>query len=229
MINNKNKRKKRVIKEIKKIKKLRKKMEKRVKFIIIGDKTVGKSCIINEFIEKQFINEYIATIGADKIMKEIEIEGKILNLEIWDTVGQEQYSAVNKIFIKNAQIALIVYDITNRKSFENLNNWYNLIFEINKDSNVIVGVTANKTDLYENQVVDSEEGKNFADEKKISFFETSAKDYESIENVFIQLSKFYINKVQKIVEEEIERRNSMGLIKDDKNNRDNIKKKKGCC
>ena len=204
-------------------------MEKRVKFIIIGDKTVGKSCIINQFIEKQFINEYIPTIGSDKIKKEIEIEGKKLKLEIWDTVGQEQYRAVNKIFIKNAQIALIVYDITNRKSFENLNNWYNLIFEINKDSNVIVGVTANKTDLYENQVVDSEEGKNFADEKKISFFETSAKDYESIENVFIQLSKIYINKVQKIVEEEIERRNSMSLKKDDKNNRDNIKKKKGCC
>ena len=232
-------------------------MEKRVKFIIIGDKTVGKSCIINQFIEKQFINEYIPTIGSDKIKKEIEIKGEIiekqfineyiptigsdkikkeieikgekLNLEIWDTVGQEQYRTVNKIFIKNAQIALIVYDITNRKSFENLNNWYNLIFEINKDSNVIVGVTANKTDLYENQVVDSEEGKNFADEKKISFFETSAKDYESIENVFIQLSKFYINKVQKIVEEEIERRNSMSLKKDDKNNRDNIKKKKGCC
>ena len=204
-------------------------MEKRVKFIIIGDKTVGKSCIINQFIEKQFVNEYIPTIGSDKIKKEIEIEGKKLKLEIWDTVGQEQYRAVNKIFIKNAQIALIVYDITNRKSFENLNNWYNLIFEINKDSNVIVGVTANKTDLYENQVVDSEEGKNFADEKKISFFETSAKDYESIENVFIQLSKIYINKVQKIVEEEIERRNSMSLKKDDKNNRDNIKKKKGCC
>ena len=204
-------------------------MEKRVKFIIIGDKTVGKSCIINQFIEKQFVNEYIPTIGSDKIKKEIEIEGKKLKLEIWDTVGQEQYRAVNKIFIKNAQIALIVYDITNRKSFENLNNWYNLIFEINKDSNVIVGVTANKTDLYENQVVDSEEGKNFADEKKISFFETSAKDYESIENVFIQLSKIYINKVQKIVEEEIEERNSVGLKKDDKNNRDNIKKKKGCC
>ena len=229
MINNKNKRKKSVIKEIKKIKKLRKKMEKRVKFIIIGDKTVGKSCIINQFIEKQFINEYIPTIGSDKIKKEIEIKGEKLNLEIWDTVGQEQYRTVNKIFIKNAQIALIVYDITNRKSFENLNNWYNLIFEINKNSNVIVGVTANKTDLYENQVVDSEEGKNFADEKKISFFETSAKDYESIENVFIQLSKIYINKVQKIVEEEIERRNSMSLKKDDKNNRDNIKKKKGCC
>ena len=201
----------------------------RIKLILVGDESVGKTSIITQFSEKQFTNDYIPTIGSDKIIKEIEIKGEKLKVEIWDTVGQEQYRTVNKIFIKNAQIALIVYDITNRKSFENLNNWYNLIFEINKDSNVIVGVTANKTDLYENQVVDSEEGKNFADEKKISFFETSAKDYESIENVFIQLSKFYINKVQKIVEEEIERRNSMGLIKDDKNNRDNIKKKKGCC
>ena len=203
-------------------------MEKRVKFIIIGDKTVGKSCIINQFIEKQFINEYIPTIGSDKIKKEIEIEGKILNLEIWDTVGQEQYRTVNKIFIKNAQIALIVYDITNKDSFNNLNFWLQEIIDINRKK-VICCVLSNKTDLYENQVVDSEEGKNFADEKKISFFETSAKDYESIENVFIQLSKFYINKVQKIVEEEIERRNSMSLKKDDKNNRDNIKKKKGCC
>ena len=180
-------------------------MEKRVKFIIIGDKTVGKSCIINQFIEKQFVNEYIPTIGSDKIMKEIEIEGKILNLEIWDTVGQEQYRTVNKIFIKNAQIALIVYDITNRKSFENLNNWYNLIFEINKDSNVIVGVTANKTDLYENQVVDSEEGKNFAAEKKMKFFETSAKDYESIENVFFEICEDYL--VQKKRKEEKQKEN----------------------
>ena len=203
-------------------------MEKRVKFIIIGDKTVGKSCIINQFIEKQFVNEYIPTIGSDKIKKEIEIEGKKLKLEIWDTVGQEQYRAVNKIFIKNAQIALIVYDITNKDSFNNLNFWLQEIIDINRKK-VICCVLSNKTDLYENQVVDSEEGKNFADEKKISFFETSAKDYESIENVFIQLSKIYINKVQKIVEEEIERRNSMSLKKDDKNNRDNIKKKKGCC
>ena len=166
----------------------------RIKLILVGDKSVGKTSIINQFIEKQFINEYIPTIGSDKIMKEIEIKGEKLNLEIWDTVGQEQYRTVNKIFIKNAQIALIVYDITNRKSFENLNNWYNLIFEINKNSNVIVGVTANKTDLYENQVVDSEEGKNFADEKKMKFFETSAKDYESIEKVFIEICEDYSSK-----------------------------------
>ena len=200
----------------------------RIKLILVGDKSVGKTSIITQFSEKQFSNEYIPTIGSDKTMKEIEIKGEKLKLEIWDTVGQEQYRTVNKIFIKNAQIALIVYDITNKDSFNNLNFWLKEIND-NNSKKAICCVLSNKTDLYENQVVDSEEGKNFADEKKISFFETSAKDYESIENVFIQLSKFYINKVQKIVEEEIKRRNSMSLKKDDKNNRDNIKKKKGCC
>ena len=171
-------------------------MEKRVKFIIIGDKTVGKSCIINQFIEKQFVNEYIPTIGSDKIKKEIEIEGKILNLEIWDTVGQEQYSAVNKIFIKNAQIALIVYDITNKDSFNNLNFWLKEIND-NNSKKAICCVLSNKSDLYENQVVDSEEGKNFAAEKKMKFFETSAKDYESIEKVFIEICEDYSSKKKK--------------------------------
>ena len=163
----------------------------RIKLILVGDKSVGKSCIINQFIEKQFVNEYIPTIGSDKIKKEIEIEGKKLKLEIWDTVGQEQYRAVNKIFIKNAQIALIVYDITNKDSFNNLNFWLQEIIDINRKK-VICCVLSNKTDLYENQVVDSEEGKNFADEKKMKFFETSAKDYESIENVFFEICEDYL-------------------------------------
>ena len=192
----------------------------RIKLILVGDKSVGKTSIITQFSEKQFSNEYIPTIGSDKIMKEIEIKGEKLNLEIWDTVGQEQYRTVNKIFIKNAQIALIVYDITNRKSFENLNNWYNLIFEINKDSNVIVGVTANKTDLYENQVVDSEEGKNFADEKKMKFFETSAKDYESIEKVFIEICEDYL--VQKKRKEEKQKEKIKKKEADEIEGNDNI-------
>jgi len=89
-----------------------------------------ESCIINQFIEKQFSNEYIPTIGSDKTMKEIEIKGEKLKLEIWDTVGQEQYRAVNKIFIKNAQIALIVYDIIQKTSFDNIDKWIAEIREI---------------------------------------------------------------------------------------------------
>ena len=168
----------------------------RIKLILVGDKSVGKTSIITQFSEKQFTNDYIPTIGSDKIIKEIEIKGEKLKLEIWDTVGQEQYRTVNKIFIKNAQIALIVYDITNKDSFNNLNFWLQEIIDINRKK-VICCVLSNKTDLYENQVVDSEEGKNFATEKKMKFFETSAKDYESIEKVFIEICEDYSSKKKK--------------------------------
>ena len=176
----------------------------RIKLILVGDKSVGKTSIITQFSEKQFSNEYIPTIGSDKIMKEIEIKGEKLNLEIWDTVGQEQYRTVNKIFIKNAQIALIVYDITNKDSFNNLNFWLKEIND-NNSKKAICCVLSNKSDLYENQVVDSEEGKNFAAEKKMKFFETSAKDYESIENVFFEICEDYL--VQKKRKEEKQKEN----------------------
>ncbi len=180
----------------------------RIKLILVGDESVGKTSIITQFSEKQFTNEYIPTIGSDKIIKEIEIKGEKLKVEIWDTVGQEQYRTVNKIFIKNAQIALIVYDITNKDSFNHLNFWLQEIND-NNSKKVICCVLSNKTDLYENQVVESEEGKNFAAEKKMKFFETSAKDYESIENVFFEICEDYL--VQKKREEK---------------HKENIKKKK---
>ena len=176
----------------------------RIKLILVGDKSVGKTSIITQFSEKQFSNEYIPTIGSDKIMKEIEIKGEKLNLEIWDTVGQEQYRTVNKIFIKNAQIALIVYDITDKDSFNDLNFWLKEIND-NNSKKAICCVLSNKSDLYENQVVDSEEGKNFAAEKKMKFFETSAKDYESIENVFFEICEDYL--VQKKKKEEKQKEN----------------------
>ncbi len=180
----------------------------RIKLILVGDESVGKTSIITQFSEHQFTNEYIPTIGSDKIIKEIEIKGEKLKVEIWDTVGQEQYRTVNKIFIKNAQIALIVYDITNKDSFNHLNFWLQEIND-NNSKKVICCVLSNKTDLYENQVVESEEGKNFAAEKKMKFFETSAKDYESIENVFFEICEDYL--VQKKREEK---------------HKENIKKKK---
>jgi small GTP-binding protein len=176
----------------------------RIKLILVGDKSVGKTSIITQFSENQFSNEYIPTIGSDKIMKEIEIKGEKLNLEIWDTVGQEQYRTVNKIFIKNAQIALIVYDITDKDSFNDLNFWLKEIND-NNSKKAICCVLSNKSDLYENQVVDSEEGKNFAAEKKMKFFETSAKDYESIENVFFEICEDYL--VQKKRKEEKQKEN----------------------
>ena len=105
----------------------------KAKLIIVGEATVGKTSIILQYNENQFIETYITTIGNDKILKEFSIKGKNFKIEIWDTAGQEKYRSVNKIFMKNTQIALIVYSIIDKNSFEQLNFWINLVKEVNKD------------------------------------------------------------------------------------------------
>ena len=151
--------------------------------------------VILQYNENQFIETYITTIGNDKILKEFSIKGKNFKIEIWDTAGQEKYRSVNKIFMKNTQIALIVYSIIDKNSFEQLNFWINLVKEVNKDKKIIFGIAANKSDLFETQVVSTEEGKKFAQEHNCLFFETSAKDYGSIEKAFYKLAEVYLEKI----------------------------------
>ena len=164
----------------------------KIKFIFVGLNGVGKTSLINQYLDKTFTENYLMTIGSDKTMKNIKIDGKEVTLEICDTVGQPDYRAVNKIFMKNSDIALIVYDITNRESFEELTNWIYSVNQSNNNKNVIFGIAANKSDLYEQKVVNKKEGEEFAKNNNILFFETSAKDYDSVENVFLTLTKEYL-------------------------------------
>ena len=112
----------------------------KLKLILIGEGTVGKTSLINQYIYSTFKEDYIMNVGVDKSIKEIEIEKTKIKLEIWDTPGQENYTYANKIFMKDSDIALIVYDIINRKSFEKLNDWVNLIKEENENRNLIIGI-----------------------------------------------------------------------------------------
>ena len=164
----------------------------KIKFIFVGLNGVGKTSLINQYLDKTFTENYLMTIGSDKTMKNIKIDGKEVTLEICDTTGHEEYRKINEIFMKNTDIALIVYDITNRESFEELNNWIKSVKEINNNKNVIFGIAANKSDLYEQKVVNKKEGEEFAKNNKALFFETSAKDYDSVENVFLTLTKEYL-------------------------------------
>ena len=165
---------------------------KKIKLILVGGQAVGKTSLINQYLDKTFTENYLMTMGSDKTIKKINIEGKEVTLEICDTVGQPDYRAVNKIFMKNSDIALIVYDITNRESFEELTNWIYSVNQSNNNKNVIFGIAANKSDLYEQKVVNKKEGEEFAKNNNILFFETSAKDYDSVENVFLTLTKEYL-------------------------------------
>ena len=164
----------------------------KIKLIFVGEGAVGKTSLIAQYVDNKFVEEYVMTVGRDKAIKELDINGKKINIEIWDTPGQEKFNQVNKIFMKNTKIAIIVYSIIDKKSFENLNKWLNMVKEINKNDDLVIGIVANKSDLFENQIVSKEEGEKFAKDNNVLFFETSAKDYNSINKVFLELCKSYL-------------------------------------
>ena len=132
----------------------------KIKIILIGESEVGKTCLMTQFIKSKFENELIPTIASDKVIKQYEINNKKLTLELWDTVGQEKYRSVNKIFMKNSKIALIIYSITEKNSFKQLTFWINLVNDININNNVIIGNAANKSDLFENKIIKKEDSEN---------------------------------------------------------------------
>ena len=163
-----------------------------IKIIFVGETQVGKTAIITQYTENRFEEEYVTTMNSDKIPKEVEISnGKKIKVEIWDTIGQIGYRAVNKIFMKSTKIAIIVYDITSQKSFDVLKEFYDQVIDINGKENVLFVVVGNKSDLYEDQVVTKEAGEEYAKSIDALFFETSATDHECIENLFKDVVEKY--------------------------------------
>lgn len=157
-----------------------------LKILIVGDSSVGKTCIFRRFSENYFEENFIATIGLDYSNKEIEIEYEgsrcKVNITIWDTAGQERFRAITKNYYKGAHGILLVYDATERKTFENLNIWIASIRE-NTNSNIIVMLIANKIDA-PNKVVKTAEGETLAKQIGCEFWETSAKTNTKITEVF---------------------------------------------
>ena len=201
-------------------------MNDKIKLILVGNSKVGKTSIITQYIEKNLTENYIPTYAHDKSLKTIKLKNnKEYKLEIWDTIGQEKYRAANNIFMKNTQIALLVYDIINKKSFDDLNEWwYKQICDIN-GKDIIIGVVGNKNDLYEERVIEENEGQKYAKEIQASFFETSAFDYNSIFNLFEDIVSIYDQKFHSQNENNFENKDNE---KSSKKNEESfqIKKKK---
>ena len=158
---------------------------KEVKIILLGETGVGKTSIINRFINNEFINDTIVTLGSSFSSKEIKKYNVKYRLKIWDTTGQEQYHSITNLYIKGSNIVILIYSIDSLNSFEQLNYWYSAVKEKLDDDKHIVCVVGNKSDLKNNMVVTEEEGKKFATEKKCLFKLVSAKeDPESINKLF---------------------------------------------
>ena len=168
-----------------------------IKIILLGDTGVGKSSIIKRYIEDSFEVNLSSTIGSNFLEKIEKIKGQKVRLEVWDTAGQEEFRSVTKLFVKNSKIIILVYNVTQKLSFEGLNYWYDFI-QKELAQNFVLGVAGNKTDLifedgYDEEIT-SEEGKAFAEKIKANFSLVSAKESgKEITNLFNQCISSYLD------------------------------------
>ena len=200
---------------------------KSVKAVLLGESGVGKTCIIARFINNTFENNIMSTTGASyagKTMAFEEFGVQCIKFEIWDTAGQEKYRSLTKIFYKDAAVAILVYDITRKESYEELKNyWYNQLKECSP-SNIVIGIAANKCDLYDNEQVSEDEARKFADEIGAVFKLTSANTNTGIEDLFKTIGCKVLD--PNYSEDDESNQKKMNIkIDNDKTK----KKKKGCC
>ena len=153
------------------------------KLIFLGDQSVGKSCILNRFLNDTFIEDYQATIGLDFQSKNVQIDNQDIHLLLYDTAGQEKFRSLIPMYTRDANIILLVYDISNKDSFVNLSQWLKDLTNVNMDE-VILCIVANKIDLNDKRAVNAEEGKKFAEERGFIFQEISAKTGEGFSDLF---------------------------------------------
>ena len=164
------------------------KEEKDVKVILLGESGVGKTCIINRYINNVYNNSTPSTLGTAFSVKEIKKGNIKYNVNVWDTTGQEKYHSVTNLFINGSNIVILVYAITSDTSFKGLDYWYNSLKEKLEGENYILAIIGSKCDLAEEEVVSEEEGKNYAKSKKAFFKLVSAKeDPEGINKLFDSL------------------------------------------
>lgn len=153
------------------------------KVLLLGDAGVGKTSLMWRFSDDVFNQTYISTIGIDLKLRTIDVEGKKVRLQVWDTAGQERFHAISVSYYRTAVGIMLVYDITRRRSFENIAKWLRNIDE-HAQEDVVKLLIGNKCDMQQPRDVKREEGEMLADEYDMSFFETSAKENESIDEAF---------------------------------------------
>ncbi|GER25332.1 RAB GTPase 11C [Striga asiatica] len=161
------------------------------KVVLIGDSGVGKSNLLSRFTRNEFCLESKSTIGVEFATRTLQVEGRTVKAQIWDTAGQERYRAITSAYYRGALGALLVYDVTKKTTFENVNRWLRELRD-HADSNIVIMLIGNKTDLKHLRAVDTEDAQGFAEKEGLSFLETSALEATNVEQAFqTLLSEIY--------------------------------------
>ena len=196
--------------------------------LIIGDSTVGKTSILSRFANGTFNSNYLATVGLDNFTKDEIIDNKTIRIKIWDTAGQERYKSLTKGFFRNAEGVMLVYDVTNSETYENLKFWLqsiknNMSSDMGEIPIIIIG---NKIDCEDREVI-KEEAEKFWKEQGYQYFETSAKTGDNIDMTI----KYLVKKVVDIKEgkKEEDKNQNIKIDKNDANNNKNDEAKKCGC
>ena len=189
-----------------------------IKIITLGDSHVGKSSLIIKYIDNKFSNVYMSTIGFDLNHKQITLkDGTDAKIMIYDTAGQERFKSLAANYIKKANGILLVYDISDHQTFENIEMWMNSII-MEKGDKLPIVLVGNKADLTEERQVTKEEGKNLAENKGFHFYETSCKDGANVTESFLDLAELVYEKSGKKLNQNCGKKLN-----------DGSSKKKGCC
>ncbi len=201
------------------------------KLIFIGDSSVGKSCLTAKAVKNNFEEYYQATVGFEFLTFNMKVNDKVIKLQIWDTCGQEIYKSLISNFYRNSSLAVLVYAIDNKESFNHVETWLNdLKSQANPD--VRIFLVGNKADLEEDRKVAKEEGEKYKDDQHLDLFmETSAKTGLNARNVLVEAAKILYNDYLTFDEN-----NKKDDKKDDEKNKGkkkliqaNKKTNKGCC
>jgi len=200
------------------------------KVVILGEPGVGKTSIISRYVTNQFSPVVISTTGASYSTKILKIDDEnSIKFQIWDTAGQERFRSLAKIFYQNAVAVILVYDITVRETFEQLQKYWIKEIEENAPTDIILALAANKSDMYENELVDLHEGKELARQLNAIFKSTSALNSKGIDDLFLSIGKKFLDPTYSVnisnCTEKSETRNNSKTLKIPKK----AKEKKKCC
>jgi small GTP-binding protein len=206
---------------------MNKENQNKFKVVLVGDPCVGKTAILNRFIHNTFKKEYNCTIGVEFWVKSVNCNDTVVDLQIWDTCGQERYRTITKQYYREVNGCILAFDLTKKETFENIKNWLKDIQEHGtKIKNIVL--VGNKLDLAEERIVSQKEVEDIIDSQNLVYFEVSAKSGENVFTCFDRIAELMLENKQNEIRK--------GLQKGDyaKNNSISLdnhpeKKKKKCC